>query len=81
MITRDFIVREAERYGFEVKGFEPGPGTCAEVVLLCQQTERLATIGIYPYSTESDLGRLFRMAAAELRPPPPLPPGPHAWLS
>jgi hypothetical protein len=80
-LSRDYIQRTAERYGFEVKGFEPGEGVQADIVLKCERTERIVTIGIFPWSSENDLARVLRMAAAELRPAPALPPGPHAWLS
>jgi hypothetical protein len=79
-LTRDYIARKAEAYGFEVKGFEPGPGTRADIVLKCERTEQTITIGLWPDSSENDLARLLSMAVAELRPAPPTP-GPHSWMA
>jgi hypothetical protein len=79
-LTRDHIQRTAERYRFEVKGFEPGEGLGADVVLMCQHTEQNVTIRIFPWSSEDDLRRILSMASTELRPVPVMP-GPHTWLS
>jgi len=80
-LSRDYIQRTAERHGFEVKGFEPGQGVRADIVLKCERTEQNVTIGIFPWSSEDDLRRTLSMAATELRPAPGPVPGPHTWLS
>src|SRR5262245_60210286 len=67
-LSRDYITREAERFRFEVKGFEPGEGVRADVILRCERTDQRITIGIFPWSSESDLARTLSMASAELRP-------------
>lgn len=79
-LTRDQIVQAAERYGFTVKGFEPGPGTRADIVLRDDLSELNVTIGLWPDETEEHLARLLTMAAAEVRPGVRPPPGVDAWL-
>ena len=32
-LTKDFIASQAERYGFTVTGYEPGPGMRADATL------------------------------------------------
>jgi hypothetical protein len=81
MLTRDCIERTVRRYGFELKCFEPGPGTRADVVLRCERTDQSVTIGLWPWCSEGDLARTLSMAVAELRPGPGPAPGPHSWLS
>jgi hypothetical protein len=80
-LSRDYIERKAQAYGFEVKGFEPGPGTRADIVLLCERTDQSITLGLWPDSSENDLARLLSMAVAELRAAPGPIPGPPSWLA
>jgi hypothetical protein len=77
VLTRDYIIQKAEAYGFELKGFEPGLGTRADVVLKCERTEHTITIGQWPCSSENELARLLSMAIAEFRPDPTPIYGPH----
>jgi hypothetical protein len=79
-LTRDQIQRTAERFGFTVQSFEPGPGTRADIVLQDEQSEQRATIGLWPCSSEQDLLRLIGMAIAELRGSGAPLVGPHSWL-
>ena len=67
-LTRDHIQRIAERFGFAVLGFEPGPGTHADIVLQDEQSEQLVTIGLWPCSSEEDLkGTRQRRTAGRAR--------------
>ena len=66
-LTRDHIQRTAERFGFTVQRFEPGPGTRADIILRDDRTGQSATIELWPSSSEQDLLNLITMPAATLR--------------
>jgi hypothetical protein len=79
-LSRDHIQRTAGLFGFTIQGFEPGPGTRADILLKDECTEESMTICIWPCSSEEDLLGQIGMAAAVLRGSGPDPAGPHTWL-
>jgi hypothetical protein len=79
-LSRDYIVHTAERYGFSVMGFEPGPGTRADVVLKCERTEETLSIGLWPEDSETELTGLLARAAVEVRGRPASVAPSGAWL-
>jgi hypothetical protein len=78
--TRNDIVQAAEQCDFTVLRVEPGPGTRADVVLKCERTAEMATIGLWPEDSEVDLFALLARVAGEIRGRPDRPANPHAWL-
>ena len=79
-LTKQTIAHEAERCGFTVVGYEPGPGTRADIELRDEQTNGTVKIGLWPESTEAELLGLLSMAANELRGQPAPVANPDAWL-
>ena len=79
-LTKQTIAHEAERYGFVVVGYAPGPGTRADIELRDKRTNGSIKIGLWPESTEAELLGLLSTAANELRGQPAPVVSPDAWL-
>jgi hypothetical protein len=74
--------RQAERYGFTVVGYRPGPSTRADIELRDEDRGQTIEIGVWPEYCEFELMKLLSMASVEVRGssgPPPA--DPNAWLA
>ena len=79
-LTKQTIALEAERCGFTVVGYAPGPGVRADIELRDERTNGTVKLGLWPESTAAELLGLLSMAANELRGQPAPVANPDAWL-
>ena len=65
--VRAKIEAAAEKIGFKVMDYDPGPGASAHVTLKDVKTDETQVIAVWPTSTEADLTYLLTRAAFEVR--------------
>ena len=80
MISKAKIAATAEDRGFEVLTYTQGPGACVHVQVKDKTTETLATIGVWPDTSEANLVYLFAVVAHELRGGGYQQAQPHSWM-
>lgn len=61
------IEAAAEKIGFKVMDYDPGPGASARVTLKDTKNDEIQVISVWPTSTEADLTFLLTRAAFESR--------------